>query len=54
MSLRLAGGSYNASDLVTNKPVRTLDDAGRLKLQGRIPAEDVWIVRLQRSARVYH
>ncbi|HEX8985282.1 MAG TPA: beta-galactosidase [Bryobacteraceae bacterium] len=43
VALRLPDADYKATDLVTGQPVAL---AAPLKMSGRIPAKDVWVVRL--------
>ena len=46
VSLRIRAGNYRGIDLVAAKPVEVSQDAGNVKLQGRIAPEDVWVVDL--------
>ena len=46
VSLSGRAGKYRGTDLVTQKPVEILEDAGRVTFHGQIAPEDVWVVDL--------
>lgn len=46
VTLRLPGGDYAVADLVTGQLVPVTPDGAALKIEKRLPAQDVWVVRL--------
>jgi hypothetical protein len=49
VGVRLPAGAYHASDLVDDKPVKTVRTGESVELKKRLEGSAVWVVRLARN-----